>query len=528
MNTMLKYNILPFLMLLATAISGYSQIPAEYSSFVPDDQYENPDSGAPQYGIVLAQPALRLRNKPAFDGTAIASIPFGSKVRRLSPRPYLNDWNAEFSNENRFSTPDGVWGWWEEVEWEGKKGYAFNAYIGQGILKMTQPWYLIVGEGGYCRNDTYYDPSYNFYALSANPDGSSDKLQKFTPSYYASHSGNGQIGSSVRTGLKRAPLLILATKETLPERVVEWQDVGRTIFSGFYDDEKQQLATDSLQTLTIPGTTWEIVPTAKPGPDGKSWQVSLSLRDKKSTGKEQSLLSYPGPDAVPSEYPDVPFVFLRAAGDLDGDRKNDFMVNVGGIGDEWTYLFLTRPATAGKMVFPIVTNNAYCEEFIGALHDLSTQLSEDAIAIRNKIQAAAQQPLPASLNPAEKMLAGQKSFGSHWLTDKYGASSIVREKGQWMFYGLQHDRDNRSLTLLSGPVRIIDDRNFEVTGELRLEYAADGEYKILKDTFLFRRIGNRKFWRLKQPETSTGIFEGRYHYIDVFMEFNRDFSPNWK
>ncbi len=120
-------------------------------------------------------------------------------------------------------------------------------------------------------------------------------------------------------------------------------------------------------------------------------------------------------------------------------------------------------------------------------------------------------PLPS---PAEKMLLGIKTFGSHWLTP-YGKATITKEGKTIKISGTQTSEDEQ--VSISGTIHIIDDRHFQLKGMISLHSPSYGEYKILPGTFLFRRMGKRKYWRLKQPDKTTGFFDTRYHYIDIFM-----------
>lgn len=130
--------------------------------------------------------------------------------------------------------------------------------------------------------------------------------------------------------------------------------------------------------------------------------------------------------------------------------------------------------------------------------------------------------LAAAQNNTGQILLGKKTFGTHWIRP-YGIATISKVNDSILIQGSQVSGNN--YCNINGTIQIIDDRNFEFNGTISLKYlfdrnnllTEDKDEKVLTGKFIFRRIKDRKYWRLKQPLSATGYFDKAYHYIDVFI-----------
>lgn len=122
---------------------------------------------------------------------------------------------------------------------------------------------------------------------------------------------------------------------------------------------------------------------------------------------------------------------------------------------------------------------------------------------------------------AERILVGTKSFGSQFLP--YGTATITKTANELIISGSQVDGE--SYCTIEGKIIIIDERNFKFIGNISLKYN-DIDYetkkpivneKTISGEQQFRRIGDRQFWRLKQPDNGYFYFKWSAHYIDLFM-----------
>ncbi len=123
---------------------------------------------------------------------------------------------------------------------------------------------------------------------------------------------------------------------------------------------------------------------------------------------------------------------------------------------------------------------------------------------------------------AEQLILGNKVFGTHWIKP-YGRATIIKQHDSILIDGSQVR--GTDYCIIKGTIKLIDARNFEFTGTISLKYlfdrnnllTVDKDEKVLTGKFIFRRIKDRKYWRLKQPESATGYFDHAYHYIDIFL-----------
>lgn len=130
--------------------------------------------------------------------------------------------------------------------------------------------------------------------------------------------------------------------------------------------------------------------------------------------------------------------------------------------------------------------------------------------------------IASAQNNAGQLLLGKKVFGSHWIKP-YGSATILKGNGAMLIEGSQVS--GTDFCKISGTIKFLDARNLEFTGTISLKFlfdrnnllTEDKDEKVLTGKFLFRRIKDRKYWRLKQPESATGYFDNAYHYIDIFI-----------
>lgn len=310
------------------------QDPGIYSVF-----YEEEGMDHPRKSVVIALSGLKLRVLPDFDAKVIAIIPFGETVQRKHPeqiRHYATD---------LLFTPDSIVGKWEEIEWKGTKGFAFNAFLAQGILKMTDDFYLMVEDWGFCWLDTYASPDYHYYGIYFNADTSKCMMKTVKPTFYARN--DDLEGAAVKGDNKQTAAFLLAAKSPLTEGPVHIHSIKRDIFRKFdvKDDPKNKIRFVP-NTILLPESDWvvegRIIQDAEmaSGRVGEVW-----LRDKKS-GRSQQLFG---------REMEIEWAQLIWCGDLDHDGLMDFMIRwsawkLGGIS-----LFLSRGAEKGFLVRPPVT-----------------------------------------------------------------------------------------------------------------------------------------------------------------------------
>jgi len=122
----------------------------------------------------------------------------------------------------------------------------------------------------------------------------------------------------------------------------------------------------------------------------------------------------------------------------------------------------------------------------------------------------------ASQAAAEDALIGEHMFGVQFIWDGYGSAEISRnEEGELVIKGAQYSSNKEEYVLLEGTIEVADDRNFTITGHLKL--FTEGCCGLLdRDvSYTFRKTGSRKYWRLKEREDLCSQYTCAY-YMDIF------------
>lgn len=113
-------------------------------------------------------------------------------------------------------------------------------------------------------------------------------------------------------------------------------------------------------------------------------------------------------------------------------------------------------------------------------------------------------------------LIGEHMFGVQFIWDGYGSAEISRnEAGELIIKGEQYSSNKEEYVLLDGTINVVDDRNFTITGHLKL--FTEGCCGLLdRDvTYTFRKTGSRKYWRLKERNDLCDQYTCAY-YMDIF------------
>lgn len=279
--------------------------------------------GNPICGVVIAFGGLKLRESPSFEAKVLALIPFGETVDRTE-----KGYDLRPRSSKRLMTPDSVYGYWQEITWKEQKGFAFSAYIGNAIYRMTEAGYLLFEREGECWNDCYANPAYHYYGVFTNRDSSSWDIQKINPSFI--HNEYGFIGTFINSNTKRTAFMI-ATKKPLAE--------GKLLTTGkrtvIFDQRTDQ--TNSARKTAIPKSGFSIAVTPV-----KDRGVNIVLIEK-STGRKQMLAS--GLFCT--------LIEIAWCGDLDQDGIMDFMLNYTTGHELGCQLFLSSMADRSHLQKPL-------------------------------------------------------------------------------------------------------------------------------------------------------------------------------
>lgn len=256
--------------------------------------------------VVVARSGLKLREKPSFEAKTLALMPFAQKVKLLEMPQF-----DESGDLIAVCTPDSIPGAWLKVRYGKKTGYAFSAWLGSSIVKMSKPYYLLSAQGSWCIDDSYISDRYRYYGIFQDQRGACTRrmIQLEFWVRWTSMYGTGAYCKLRVRG--EQPLFVLASQKELPEGPVA--GTGR---KGYLPGNNM----GELSALAnIPESPWEFAIRYVRTEDS---EVLIPQAIAKS---RQSGMIYRLGEAA--DWYDTP-QFLVWEGDVDGDDALDFILSV--------------------------------------------------------------------------------------------------------------------------------------------------------------------------------------------------------
>lgn len=116
---------------------------------------------------------------------------------------------------------------------------------------------------------------------------------------------------------------------------------------------------------------------------------------------------------------------------------------------------------------------------------------------------------------ASEALIGKHKFGVQFIYDGYGTAEIAEKDGVLYMKGEQYSEDEEEYLLMEGTLTIIDSRNFNFKGRLKLFTGGCCGLLDREVSYTFRKTGNRKYWRLKERNDLCDQYTCAY-YLDIF------------
>ncbi len=324
------YKALLLSALIAFSTATFAQSDSEEYSAISDD---------PTSAFVLAFSGLRLREFPGTASKVLTTIPFASKVT-LMRDPTL----SRSEDDGYLFDADSIRGNWVSVKYQGKTGYVFDAYLGNGIRKMNKASYLIMEDAAWCWSDAYASKAYHYYGVFLDKSKQHASLKTIKPVFHSDHDEHESI--SMHASGKERPYFMLATREPLAEDGL----INRFHFCSKLEDYRpkdasfQVLRNDSiLHAVRIQESNWELSCVKQKVQDSNPsyYEKVIQLKDR-NTGQKQIIVDK---NYVMSE------AYMAWCADLDRDGVQDFMLS---LSDEESgsclVLFLSRNAGKGKLM----------------------------------------------------------------------------------------------------------------------------------------------------------------------------------
>ena len=274
--------------------------------------------------IVLAPSGLKLRSKPDFKASVIAVIPYTKEVSYSCK-------SLSYDDSFTIYDADSIPGIWLPIFWRGYNGYAFSAYLGNGIFKMDRPFYLLSENVGGCWDDSYISSEYQYYGVYFNKDSSAFVIQKRKPTFY-SYLEFGTFNTTFSFKQPKGSEFAFASREPFKEGLF-------SIVKSTEELKYEWGGNMPTQGIRIPKTTWEVKMKLE-HTETEGDRLRLMIRDRNS-GTWHYLM---GKETYFS------IVSLRWSGDMDGDGIQDFMLDVSTEHDGGMVLFLSKNRGKNELI----------------------------------------------------------------------------------------------------------------------------------------------------------------------------------
>ena len=119
---------------------------------------------------------------------------------------------------------------------------------------------------------------------------------------------------------------------------------------------------------------------------------------------------------------------------------------------------------------------------------------------------------------AEQKLLGKHMFSLQWILfqkEKFGTASVTRNNDGGLYVDARQELNGDYVTL-KGDVRVVDAKEFTVTGELVtcVSHINSGKPCVRGGTFTFKATGKRKYWRMQEMANPC---ENVVDYVDIYF-----------
>ncbi|MCB9230623.1 MAG: SH3 domain-containing protein [Bacteroidia bacterium] len=326
--------------------------------------------------MVLAKPNLNVRSEPNEESKLIGKIPEGTILpvgRIVYPDSVGGSSNGDWSLPKEIG---GKEGFWHKIEWEGKQGFVFSAFIcpiDEGLLADDSEIKILATSGsggswGADGNGEYipYNPEYHYYGIFPVKDSlffriKRIKVQPVVGFYHSPY----DMGSSHNTTVLEAEdphamdgiLFMLASKRKLSDRILPWVVKKNGVLYPYQEMTFAQ--NDKSQNLTLIGSLFDEGRYGITMVKGENWNWESLPAEQKS--------QYPFADFwhdIQNCYHSKQWNAIQYyCGDFDQDghpdlilRKEDSGISSDSYGDEiHKALFLS---SKGVDFLPVLSNSA--------------------------------------------------------------------------------------------------------------------------------------------------------------------------
>jgi hypothetical protein len=292
---------------------------------------------AGQSGIfrVISKSGIIMRDAPGRNGNKIAKIPYWERVIvNLTSQP---------------DTLDNIPGFWVKIRYKDKEGFVFDGYLADIDSTFDKPLdYRMMQEGARCAC-LNYDPSLHWYGIYHTNSG--DSLKKIDIEIRKPTQGPDYIPwiIIIETDQRQPSLFLIGSRKKLKEGMIGyWSNKeGTVIYPGQRFPQYANITLpDTVNTWFINATG--IVTEVQDFPVFEKYCLKLS-EHQRNNWKNQIILTEKDFNDK-QEVPFFNFISIVCIGDIDGDRKPDFIFLISSM-YVFTYrLYLSSEATNGDFI----------------------------------------------------------------------------------------------------------------------------------------------------------------------------------
>jgi len=131
----------------------------------------------------------------------------------------------------------------------------------------------------------------------------------------------------------------------------------------------------------------------------------------------------------------------------------------------------------------------------------------------------AQQPVVKFNKEAfQRNLVGQHGITLQWISWEHrGTVKITEEDKVLKIRGIQKSKENITDSVsIEGTLEVINDKEIRFTGKIitTVSYNNQGKPCEKEGTYTFKKIGNRRYWRLQEMKNCDGVV---LDYVDLYF-----------
>jgi len=286
---------------------------------------------------VISTTGLSLRAEPSLTSKRLDVAPYGAKVEVLGYKSFGFDTIGvkQFHQKNNITRTIQISGHWRKAKYKGQEGYMFSAYLSElypeGDNFPVNRDFALLYPSIWCDNNFVFKPHWKWFGLYEKEGSEGYEWRKVNVSFYNINEGGDAMTSGfITTGeADQGMLFMMGSMKDLRQIEVKgnWFQDWQGSFFDYRNDtiinrseyfKKWGLQTDSLR---------------------RDFVTHLYL---KKNGKSQLL--------NPSNWELSSPTYLKWVGDLDGDGKDDFLIDCGGDKSSHDILYLSTQADPGQLL----------------------------------------------------------------------------------------------------------------------------------------------------------------------------------